>query len=184
MGTRLDYSRLETEYPDRGKQLYRKLLTPYKALLQKNYGLKQDCTLTCLACIFGEGHYGAIERIAIRHGYNGETYGTHFWTIRAIMAEFLRTWGMAGSARAAYGKGLGWRWSTVKNLIAQRSAPVVLNLYRDGRDYYSTHSVTVVGVEEYERARFLLVYDNWSEGLSLVDYDKLSIISSINWVKK
>lgn len=184
MGTRLDYTRLEEEYPQRGKQVYRKLLTPYKALLQRDYGLRQDCTLTCMACIFGEGHYGALERIAIRHGYNGETHGTWPWTVRAIMAEFLRTWGISGQPRAAYGKGVGWRWSTVKGIIAQRSAPVILNLWRDGRGYYADHSVTVIGVEEYERARFLVVYDCWSEGLSLVDYDKLSIISSINWVKK
>lgn len=182
MGVRLDYTRLEAEYPNRGKQVYRKLLTPYRALLQKDYGKAQDCTLTCLACIFGAGHYGEFERIAGRYGYNGDTHGTYPWTVREITAAFLRKWNMPGKPRSAYGKGLGWRWRTVRDIIAQRSAPVILNLWRDGRGYYRDHSVTVIGVEEYERARFLLVYDNWHDGVSLVDYDKLSMVSSINWV--
>lgn len=182
MGTRLDYTRLEQEYPNRGKQTYRKLLTGYKALLQRDYGLAQDCTLTCLACIFGAEHYGDIERVAQRHGYNGDTYGTHPWTVKPIMAEFMAAQGLHGSAKAAYGKGIGWCFGTVRRLI-EGGMPVVLNLWRDGRGYYADHSVVIIGVEEYRRARFLVVYDCWNDSASLIDYNKLSMISGINWRK-
>lgn len=184
MGKRLDYRRLEEEYPNRGQQTYRKLLTPYRALLQKDYGKTLDCTLTCLACIFGEGHYSYLESLAEKRGYDGETHGTNPLTVKAIMREFLQHWGMKGTPRSAYGKGIGWRWATARRLIEVESVPVILNLWRDGRHYYANHSVTVIGVEEYERARFLVVYDCWNDSISLVDYDKLCVISSINWVSK
>lgn len=184
MSKRLDYTRLDEEYPDRGKQTYRKLLTPYKALLQKNYGKTLDCTITSLACIFGEGHYSQFERLAEKRGYDGEKRGTFPLTVKGIMREFLQCWNMPGTASAAYGKGLGWRWATARRLIGTKSTPFILNLWKDGRDYYHDHSVTVIGLEEYEKARFLLVYDNWNETVSLIDYDKLSMISSINWVEK
>ena len=97
------------------------------------------------------------------------------------MADFLRAHHMTGTARSGYGKGIGWRWATVKRLIACQT-PVILNLWDDGRGYYHDHTVTVIGVEEYRKDRFLLVLDNWNESISLIDYKKLSIISSINWV--
>ena len=59
----------------------------------------------------------------------------------------------------------------------------MLNLWDDGRGYYHDHSVVLVGVEEYQRAKILLVLDNWHETVSLVDYRKLSLFSSINWVE-
>lgn len=116
MTRRLDYKRLEAEYPNRGKQTYRKLI-PMTGLLQKNYG-----------------------------------------------------------------KVVGWNWLTARRL-AERGIPAVLNLWDDGRGYYHDHSVVLVGVEEYQRARFLLVLDNWSETVSLIDYNKLCVASSLNWVE-
>ena len=145
MAHRLDYSWLPIEYPDRGKQLYRKLI-PLKGLLQKNYGKRLDCTLTSLACIFGEQYYSDIEGIALKYLYNGDKWGTNPLAVKAIMREFIR--------------------------------------WRDGRGYYKDHSVTIIGAEEYEQGRFLLVLDNWHETVSLIDYDKLWIISSINWIDK
>ena len=67
--------------------------------------------------------------------------------------------------------------------ILSRGIPLVLNLWEDGRGYYHDHSVTVIGAEEYEQARFLLVLDNWHRTVSLIDYDKLWIISSVNWME-
>lgn len=182
MTHRLDYSWLEMEYPKRGKQTYRKLI-PLKGLLQKSYGKAQDCTLTCLACIYGEQWYGTIERIALKYGYNGDKKGTNPLTVKAITRELLKTLHEPGKPRSAYGKIVGWNWQTVKNL-AGRGIPIILNLWDDGRKYYHDHSVTVVGVEEYERARFLLVLDNWNETISLIDYRKLSLFSSVNWVEE
>ena len=181
MKKRLDYTTLQYEYPDRGKQLFRQLI-PLHPLLQRNYGEEMGCTITSMACIFGEKYYGVIELIARSYGYDGDTRGTNPLTVRRIMAEFMDCSHMTGTARSAYGKGIGWRWDTVKRLIA-RQTPVILNLWNDGRGYYHDHTVTVIGVEEYRKDMFLLVLDNWNESVSLIDYKKLSIISSINWVE-
>lgn len=181
MKKRLDYITLQYEYPDRGKQLSRQVINLHP-LLQRNYGEEMDCTITSMACIFGEKYYGVIEDIARRYGYDGDTRGTNPLTVRRIMTDFLSSKHMTGTARSAYGKGIGWRWSTVKRLIV-RQTPVILNLWNDGRGYYHDHTVTVIGVEEYRKDRFLLVLDNWNESISLIDYRKLSTISSINWVE-
>ena len=181
MKKRLDYITLQYEYPDRGKQLSRQVIHLHP-LLQRNYGEELDCTITSMACIFGETHYGQIEAIARRYGYDGDTRGTNPLTVRRIMADFLRAQHMTGTARSGYGKGIGWRWDTVKRLIA-RQTTVILNLCDDGRGYYHDHTVTVIGVEEYGKDRFLLVLDSWNESISLIDYRKLSTISSINWVE-
>ena len=181
MKKRLDYITLQHEYPDRGKQLFRQLI-PLHPHLQRNYGEELDCTITSMACIFGEEHYEQIEAIARRYGYDGEKRGTNPLTVRRIMVDCLRAQHRTGTARSAYGKGIGLRWATVKRLIA-RQTPVILNLWNDGRGYYHDHTVTVIGVEEYRKDRFLLVLDNWNESVSLIDYKKLSIISSINWVE-
>ena len=182
MAHRLDYSWLELEYPKRGKQIYRKLI-PLDGLLQKNYGKRLDCTLTSLACIFGERYYGDIEKIAEKYGYNGDKWGTNPLAVKAIMREFMRRWGVPGKVKSAYGKGVGWTWHAVKDIVS-RNIPAVLNLWDDGRGYYHDHSVVLMGVEAYQRAKFLMVLDNWHETVSLIDYDKLCIISSINYIDK
>lgn len=181
MTHRLDYSWLAMEYPKRGKQTYRKLI-PMTGLLQKNYGKELDCTLTSLACIYGARWYGVIEKIALKYGYDGDKKGTNPLTVKAITRELLKTLHEPGKPRSAYGKIVGWNWQTARAL-AERGIPAVLNLWDDGRGYYHDHSVVLVGVEAYERAKFLLVLDNWHETISLIDYGKLSAVSSLNWVE-
>ena len=103
MKKRLDYITLQHEYPNRGKQLFRQMI-PLQPLLQKDYGEELDCTITSMACIFGETHYGQIEAIARRYGYDGKKRGTNPLTVRRIMADFLRAHHMTGTARSGYGK--------------------------------------------------------------------------------
>lgn len=177
--SRLCTANLKTSYPDLGGIVDCCNLGG-QALLQRDYGQAQDCTLTCLAFLFGEKFYPDIERIALAMGYDGEKRGTNPLTVRTIMQRVMRLAGVAGSAKSAYGKGVGWTWGRVKQLL-QGGHYLILNLWRDGRGYYGNHSVTVVGYAEYRANRFLLVYDNWSRGVSYIDYDKLSVISSINW---
>ena len=102
MKKRLDYISLQYEYPDRGKQLYRQVIS-LQPLLQQNYGESLDCTITSLACIFGERYYGMIESIARRYGYDGERCGTNPLTVRRIMADFMKKQHMIGTARSGYG---------------------------------------------------------------------------------
>ena len=102
MKKRLDYITLQYEYPDRGKQLSRQVI-PLQPLLQQNYGEALDCTITSLACIFGERYYSVIESIARRYGYDGERCGTNPLTVRRIMADFMKKQNMTGTARSGYG---------------------------------------------------------------------------------
>lgn len=180
MGRRLYYGNLTREYSVLGRRTARKILR-LEALLQDDYGERLDCTLTSMACIFGEEFYPEIEQIAKKYGYNGEKRGTNPLVVQRIMQVFMKAHKLKGRPYSAYGKGVGWSYATIKRLI-NGGTPVILNLWADGRSYYKDHSVTVVGFEEYEKGRFLLVYDNWFRGVSMIDYKKLSVISSINYI--
>ena len=67
MTKRLDCTTLQHEYPDRGKQIWRQLI-PLQPLLQRNYGEELDCTITSMACIFGESRpsHGATATTGTR----------------------------------------------------------------------------------------------------------------------
>lgn len=180
MGKKLDYGNLKTEYPNLGNCTARKRLF-LSSLLQDDYGEDNDCTITSLSCIFGEMHYSDIERIARKYGYDGQKSGTNPLMIKRITSEFMREKQMSGTARSAYGKSIGWSYRTAKRLI-DNGVPVLLNLFDDGRGYYHNHTVTIIGYEQYQRGVFLLIYDNWHHGVTMIDYKKLCMISSINWV--
>jgi hypothetical protein len=62
-----------------------------------------------------------------------------------------------------------------------------LNIHNDGRDYYKNHSVVVVGFVTYQidggkQIHMIAVYDNWTNSIGYVDYQKLSKISSVNYL--
>ena len=83
-------------------------------------------------------------------------------------------------SQVRYLKGVGYNWNIIKNNI-QNNIPMILSLWNDGRNYYKNHSVIIVGFNEFKTKKILTVYDNWHETLSYIDYDKLSIISCINY---
>lgn len=180
MGKRLYKKTLKEEY---GTGELAEYILEAKCLLQKNYGEDYDCTLTCLAAIFGEKNYSLIEEYAKDYGYDGKRRGTSPLVVVSIMQRVMEALGIEGEARSRYGKGVGFSWTFIGKLLG-RGHHVVLNLYRDGRGYYKNHSVLVVGVGRYGPRRLLAVYDNWNEGISYVDYDKLCAISSINWYEE
>lgn len=182
----LYYSNLPDIYPNLGPIKEKYIIgmtsngTEKPPLLQKNYGLPCDCTLTSLAFIFGEKYYPDIEAIAKTLGYNGETYGTNPITVRTIMTRVMKLAGIKGTAKSAYLKNIGFTWNSLKKLL-KANTYILLNLWKDGRGYYNSHSVTIIGYSEYSKHKFLLIYDNWTTTISYLDYDKLSSISSINY---
>lgn len=179
MGQKLTRYKLTAEYPELGALLHTRCLggTP---LLQKDYGKDMDCTLTSLAFIFGAQHYPMIERIAEKYGYDGDKGGTNPLMICNIMRDILRELHISGTPRHAYWKGVQLSFDKVKDLINSQHY-VLLNLWKDGRDYYKNHTVTIIGYLEYEHGKFFVVYDNWNAAQCLVDFDKLGVIASLNW---
>lgn len=177
MGKRLMKTKLETVY---GQGEFAEYILDAKCLLQKNYGEDYDCTLTSLAAIFGEQHYDLIEAVAKKHGYEGKNCGTNPLKVKTIMQEVMCSIGIKGKCHSRYGKGIGFNWYSIGNLL-KGGHHIVLNIHKDGRDYYKNHSVLVVGLARHGEHKLLAVYDNWNEGISYVDYDKLCTISSVNW---
>lgn len=175
--TRLWKNTLEAEY---GPGELTEYTLAGKCLLQKNFGEDYDCTLTSLAAIFGEEHYELIESFAKDYGYDGKKRGTNPLVVTSIMQRVMEALCIDGEAHGRYGKGIGFNWKTIGKLLG-RGHRVVVNICCDGRGYYKNHSVLIVGVASYDYHRLLAVYDNWNNGVSYVDYDKLSVISSINW---
>lgn len=179
---RLSYSTLRQEYPDLGAVIHSRINAGVP-LLQNEYGQKNNCTITSLSYLFGPANYNLIEAIAKRFGYRGEKRGTNPFVIKWIMRNMIRERRQPQRARAAYMKGVGVTWRKCVAL-SDASISFLLNLHRDGRGHYSDHTVTVVGYAEYENGRFLVVYDNWAREESLIDYDKLSVFCSINWMER
>lgn len=157
------------------------IITNYTPLLQDNYGKANDCTLTCITSILSKGSpqntYKKVEEVALKYGYNGDDMGTNPFVIKKILDEITKT-----KSKRGYGKGIGYTWKKIKNLIG-KNKPIILSLNNDGRNYYKNHSVTIVGWMEFNKTRFLIVADNWYTTYAYIDYEKLSLISSINYLE-
>ena len=169
-----------------------KIISSIPALLQKDYGEDNDCTLTSLTAIMmfltkqtkANNIYSVVDKIAKQYGYTGST-GTNQLFIKKIFDNVLKSLSVKKTSRAKYLKCGGYNFALIKQLINVRT-PIILSMSTDGRDYYENHSVLIVGYKEYVLSdnkikRFLIVQDNWNKDKSFIDYDKLSVISSINY---
>ena len=79
-------------------------------------------------------------------------------------------------------KGIGFNWDFIKGNLDYNDTPIILNLWKDGRNYYYNHTVLIIGYAESENKKMLVVYDNWFKYICYIDYDKLSIICSIQYI--
>lgn len=159
-----------------------KRISGYTPLLQADYGKDYDCSLTCITAMLMEGDpkstYDKVEEVAKKYFYNGDRGGTIPFFIKAIIDK------VAGvNSKRGYGKGIGYNWEKIRTLIHQNK-PIILSIASDGRNYYKNHSVTIVGYNQYNngKIRLLAVYDNWHKEISYIDYNRLSVISSINYI--
>lgn len=168
---------------------YPKLVSKIPCLLQNDYGKDNDCTLTSITAIVKyynptkdvELIYNRVEAIAKTRGYTG-WYGTPNLTITSIYNKALSDFNLNKKAQGFYGKGIGYSFNKIQNEVNQNH-PILLNLWKDGRNYYKNHSVLIVGYLIAGDKKFLAIYDNWDYGVSYIDYDKLSIVSSIQILK-
>ena len=175
---------------------YEVVLNDIPALLQKDYGEANDCTLTSLTAIgvflkknqkTANEIYKVVEHFAKHYGYTG-TAGTNPFVIKRIFDSVLTVLSIRKDTKVRYLKNIGYNFSLIKKTLVA-GTPLILSMHSDGRQYYQNHSVLIIGYKEYKLSnintqkikRFLMVQDNWTKEVSFIDYDKLSIISSINF---
>ena len=184
-------------YPELFWDTYREVVfNDIPALLQKDYGEVNDCTLTSLTAIglflkknqnTANEIYKIVEHFARHYGYTG-TIGTNPFTIKRIFDSVLTVLSIRKDTKVRYLKNIGYNFSLIKKTL-EAGTPLILSMHSDGRNYYQNHSVLIIGYREYKLSnintqkikRFLMVQDNWTKEVSFIDYDKLSIISSINF---
>lgn len=160
-------------------------------LLQKDYGGKNDCTLTCITSIINyitnckhevNKIYNNVEKIAKKYFYNSN-FGTSFITIRTIFNKSLSKY-CSKTVKVGYLKNVGYNQDMIMSQIDKKN-PMILSMFSDGLGYYKKHSVVVVGYRTYsvnkKRKLFLKIHDNWSKQISYLDYDKISSNSVLHY---
>lgn len=160
-------------------------------LLQNDYGLAGDCTLTSMTTVLEylchqpvQKIYDIVEVNAKKYGYNGK-FGTIPAFINNICQRSAKELKIPDHKwKIKYLKGIGFDFNFIKKQIIQ-DHPMILSLSSDGRDYYHNHSITVVGYAQYlvnnKIQRFVLIYDNWRKDLVYLDYELLGHFCSLNY---
>ena len=191
---RLKISNLDLYLNNQDIKAKSKLVLGVPSLEQSDYGQANDCTITSLTAYIGYlvknkaivHIYNSVADIAKKYGYNGYSRGTNPFCIKTIFNQALKANDINQNTKVRYLKNIGFNYNLIKNNINNK-IPMVLSLWRDGREYYDNHSVLIVGyyevqLENKKIKRFLQVFDNWKADYSLIDYDKLSVISCINYI--
>ena len=170
-----------------------KTISNIQPLLQADYGGEGDCTLTSITTILRyylkytkpiQEVYDIVEEYAEKFLYN-DNYGTIPIFIQAIINKSAAKVGLKANSFSKNFKEVGVTWDRIKKLI-QENRPIILSLSDDGREYYTNHSITIVGYNEYKIdggniVRMLKVYDNWRETIGFVDFKKLGRVCCINY---
>ena len=155
-------------------------------LLQNDYGESCDCTLTSITAVIKffrpqynvEEIYNWVEKIAKAYGYKGDK-GTNYLVIRTVYRKSLQGFGINDYIpQSRYLKGLCYDYEIIKREI-DYNKPVLLNLWKDGRDFYKNHTVLITGYCYINNKRMLMIQDNWYRTISYIDYDLLSAFSSV-----
>ena len=135
--------------------------------------------------------YAATEAIASKYFYRPEKFGTIPFFIKTIYDQGLDYFQVPQKIKSKYINHIGFNFNTIKEQIDNKK-PVILSMWNDGRDFYKSHSVVVVGYAQFnvfgnisslfnqqKVKNMLLVYDNWTKKVSYVDPDIVSPISCI-----
>ena len=165
---------------------YRKL-SSFQSILQKNYGGSNDgdCSLCAITAVGAyklnytesfDSIYRRVRKVAEGYFANPDKFGTIPVFIKNIINDSFLV-----KSRAKYLKNVGFNWQTIKTQLKENN-PIVLSISKDGRNYYEAHSITIVGYREYTKnAKLLLVYDNWHNDISYVDFNLLGTSCCINY---
>lgn len=160
-------------------------------LLQKDYGETNDCAITSITTVVlyynkkltASAIYNIVEKIGKKTRlYNSNLYGTLPFGVKKIYNDALKYFKTPKVIKEGYGKNVGYKYEQIVKHINQNK-PIILNIFRDGRKYYNNHTILIVGYMEMQNGKqFLKVYDNWYNAISYVDYQKLSTISSVEFI--
>ena len=136
---------------------YEVVLNDIPALLQKDYGEANDCTLTSLTAIgvflkknqkTANEIYKVVEHFAKHYGYTG-TAGTNPFVIKRIFDSVLTVLSVYKDTKVRYLKNIGYNFSLIKKTL-DAGNPLILSMHSDGRQYYQNHSVLIIGYKEYK----------------------------------
>lgn len=160
--------------------------------LQRTFDGLLDCTLTSILtiCKFYNSKinnidcYNFIKKIAKKYFYSDD-FGTIILFINKIVNPVFKQYNINLVSKSKYLKNIGWNINDIKHNI-DNGNPIILSLHSDNRGYYKNHSVVCKGYINYitidnQNHYFLEVLDNWNFTNSYIDYEKLSIISAINY---
>lgn len=161
------------------------------SLLQQDYGDLNDCAITSITTVvyfYNKNQkiqkiYDTVEGIGKKTRlYNSKVYGTLPFGIKKICSDALKKFNTPKVIREGYGKNVGYKYDQIIKHI-DLGKPIILNIHKDGRKFYENHTILIVGYMEMQNGKqFLKVYDNWHRGISYVDYQKLSVISSADFI--
>ena len=185
---------VQVNYGDIQRRVWNKVFG-LNEILQTDYEGDNDCTLTSITEITKfysktskseDMIYNDVKSIAKKYCYT-DSFGTLTITINKIVNKVNELYNIKKKSKCAYIKGIGFNIKTLLELVTNET-PLMLNMMNDGNGYYKNHTVTVVGVVDYvlsnqKHIYILEVHDNWSKKSSFIDYQKLSLISSINYCK-
>lgn len=159
--------------------------------LQKNYGQDGDCTLTSILTLAKyynkdldtQEVYNYIEKIAKQCLYNGNTYGTIPLFNKHIIKRVFQHFGIEKQIQTKYLKGVGFELESILDQLNQ-DIPVMISMFRDGRKYYDSHTITIMGYIQYrdehnKNITMLMVHDNWFGSYSFLDYKPICAFSQI-----
>lgn len=169
-------------------------MTPF---LQSHYGDPGDgdctlCSIMTQVYYFLNGKYddntiyNFIRPLAKKYFFTNQ-YGTIPIFAQTIFNQTLKNFGLKRRVRSFYFKNIGYNIKFIKKQL-DKNIPILFSIFKDGRNYYTSHSITIIGYETFRLEKsglapknvdMLIVYDNWSKTQSYVDYNKVSTISSI-----
>lgn len=185
---------LKLEYGVKDYQITKDKRITFTPLLQRNFGgaSDNDCTITSITAIWkhfrkdigAKDLYNTISSIAQKYFYNPIKYGTIPIFIDNICNDMMEKVSIPAKRwYSKYGKNIEFEFSDIEEMI-NCGNPVILNITNDGRGFYISHSVVVIGYyickKDDKEYKFLQVYDNWSSLISFIDYNKLNKMCSIN----
>ena len=167
------------------EQFINKQLYDVPCLLQNDYGGLCDCTLTSITALIKyikpveeiENIYNKVEQIAKKYCYKEER-GVKTVIISLLLKEVYRQFKINKKVKGCYLKGIGFDYEDIKREIDNNN-PMLLNLWKDGRNYYHDHTVLIIGYYYTSKYKMIGIYDNWNKGISYIDYKKLNSICSI-----